>query len=325
VESLLRRADIALYRAKRNRGEVQVYHPDIDQHTVQRLSLVGDLQAATQNDDFVLAYQPQVDSLSGRPVSVEALTRWWHPEHGAVSPDVFIPLAENSEMIATMTRRAVESALAAVQLLGADGYRVGVSVNLSARLLSDLELPHWLASYLRSARVAADRLTIEVTETAITADPVRAMKVLDDVRQLGVRISIDDFGTDYSSLSYLRRLQPDEIKIDKSFVLHMCNDENSAVIVRSTIDLAHRLGLEVVAEGVEDQPTYDALASLGCDRIQGYHIARPMAVAPLREWVAGLNSPLGTPWRQQPTPGVHADVLPMRRPLRPRTERSATA
>jgi EAL domain-containing protein (putative c-di-GMP-specific phosphodiesterase class I) len=258
-------------------------------------------------------------------VSVEALTRWWHPAHGAVSPDVFIPLAENSEMIATMTRRAVESALAAVQLLNADGHPVGVSVNLSARLLSDLELPHWLASYLRNARVAADRLTIEVTETAITADPIRAMKVLDDVRQLGVRISIDDFGTGYSSLSYLRRLRPDEIKIDKSFVMQMCSDEDNAVIVRSTIDLAHGLGLEVVAEGVEDQATYDALAALGCDRIQGYHIARPMAVTPLREWVAGLNSPLGIPWRQQPPAGVHADILPMRRSLRPRPERSATA
>jgi EAL domain-containing protein (putative c-di-GMP-specific phosphodiesterase class I) len=129
-------------------------------------------------------------------------------------------------------------------------------------------------------------LTIEVTETSITADPVRAMKVLDDVRRLGVRIAIDDFGTGYSSLSYLRRLQPDEIKIDKSFVAQMLTDENSGVIVRSTIDLAHGLGLKVVAEGVEDQPTYEALEALGCDRLQGFHIAMPMPLDALRVWVA---------------------------------------
>jgi diguanylate cyclase (GGDEF)-like protein len=284
VEGLLKRADIALYRAKVNRGEVQLYTPEMDEHTVERLSLLGDLQAASQNDEFTLAYQPQIDSLSATVVAVEALTRWTHPVHGCVPPDVFIPLAENSEMIATMTRRAVAAALAAVHTLDGDR-KVSVSVNLSARLLSDLELPIWLNTCLRDADIPAERLTVEVTETSITADPIRAMKVLNDVRRLGVRIAIDDFGTGYSSLSYLRRLQPDEIKIDKSFVSQMLTDENSAVIVRSTIDLAHGLGLEVVAEGVEDQATYNALAALGCDRMQGFHIARPMSVTSLRSWV----------------------------------------
>jgi diguanylate cyclase (GGDEF)-like protein len=286
VESLLQRADIALYRAKVNRGEIQIYSPDMDEHTIERLRLVGDLQAASEKDEFDLVYQPQIALLNARPVSVEALTRWQHPVNGAVPPDVFIPLAENNEMIATLTHRAVESALTAVHILRADGHDVAGAVNLSARLLSDLDLPCWLEDCLRAAGVPGTRLTVEVTETSITADPVRAMKVLNEVRELGVRIAIDDFGTGYSSLSYLRRLQPDEIKIDKSFVVHMLSDENSAVIVRSTIDLAHGLGLEVVAEGVEDQATYTALAVLGCDRVQGYFVAHPMPIDDLRRWIA---------------------------------------
>jgi diguanylate cyclase (GGDEF)-like protein len=326
VESLLQRADIALYRAKVNRGEVQLYNSDMDQHTVERLSLVGDLQAASQNDEFVLAYQPQVDSLSSSMVAIEALTRWYHPVHGAVPPDIFIPLAENSEMIATMTRRAVESALAAVQALRMKDSEVSVAVNLSARLLSDLELPVWLERCLSESGVSPERLTIEVTETSITADPIRAMKVLADVRRLGVRMAIDDFGTGYSSLSYLRRLQPDEIKIDKSFVIQMLTDADSAVIVRSTIDLAHGLGLEVVAEGVENQETYDALAALGCDRMQGFHIARPMSVTSLRSWMGGtrIAAPLvgdpRVPTQQAREERVFDNVVPMRRP-----ERSASA
>jgi diguanylate cyclase (GGDEF)-like protein len=289
VDGLLRRADIALYRAKVNRGEVQVYRADMDEHTVERLTLVGDLHAAHENDEFELVFQPQADRVEGHVVALEVLTRWRHPVHGDVPPDVFIPLAENSELIAAMTRQAVEGALDAVQALREEGRDVSVAVNLSARLLSDLGFPVWLAACLREAGVPADRLTVEVTETSITADPVRAMKVLDDVRRLGIRIAIDDFGTGYSSLSYLRRLRPDEIKIDKSFVVQMLTDENSAVIVRSTIDLAHGLGLEVVAEGVEDQATYDVLAALGCDRQQGFHIAQPMGIEPLRAWIAALG------------------------------------
>jgi diguanylate cyclase (GGDEF)-like protein len=309
VEALLQRADIALYRAKANRGEVQVYSPDMNEHTVERLNLVSDLQSAMESDEFGLVYQPQIALLGARPVSVEALTRWQHPVNGAVPPDVFIPLAENNEMIATMTHRAVESALAAVHILRADGHDVAGAVNLSARLLSDLGLPCWLEDCLRAEGVPGTRLTVEVTETSITADPVRAMKVLNEVRELGVRIAIDDFGTGYSSLSYLRRLQPDEIKIDKSFVVHMLSDENSAVIVRSTIDLAHGLGLEVVAEGVEDQATYTALASLGCDRVQGYFVAHPMPIDDLRRW---MSQPVPKPPSRAPAvPGrpAHAPVL----------------
>jgi EAL domain-containing protein (putative c-di-GMP-specific phosphodiesterase class I) len=211
--------------------------------------------------------------------------RWQHPTHGLIPPDEFIPLAENTGLIRPMSQRALEDALSTLAMLRDAGHDLEVAVNVSARLLSDLELPSWVERMLAQASVPASRLTIEVTESTITADPVRAMQVLRDLREIGVRLTVDDFGTGYSSLSYLRRLQPDELKVDKSFVMQMSTDENSAVIVRSTIELAHGLGLSVVAEGVEDQQTYDALDALGCDRIQGFHVARPMSVPALKTWL----------------------------------------
>ena len=285
TDTLLQRADIALYRAKTNRGEAQVYRPEIDQHTVQRLSLLGDLHSAADNQEFEMVYQPQVDTATGRVVSVEALTRWNHPSHGVVSPDVFIPLAENTGLIRAMSRTAIEVALATVGTLRAAGHDLSIAVNVSARLLSDQQMPTWIAGLLMDSGVPSSQLTIEVTESSIMADPARATQVLADMRDLGVRLSIDDFGTGYSSLSYLRRLQPDELKVDRSFVTQMLSDENSAVIVRSTIDLGHSLGLSLVAEGVEDEPTFEALAQYGCDRIQGFHVARPMSAAALEPWL----------------------------------------
>jgi diguanylate cyclase (GGDEF)-like protein len=285
TDTLLQRADIALYRAKTNRGEIQVYRPEIDQHTVQRLSLLGDLHSAVDNHEFEMVYQPQVDTGTGQVVAVEALMRWNHPSHGLVSPDMFIPLAENTGLIRAMSRSAMEAALTTLGALRVRGHELSMAVNVSARLLSDLEMPEWIAHLLLDARVPSTSLTIEVTESSITADPTRAMKVLADLREIGVRLSIDDFGTGYSSLSYLRRLKPDELKIDRSFVMQMLTDENSGVIVRSTVDLGHGLGLSLVGEGVEDEATYRALAALGCDRVQGYHIARPMSAAALQPWL----------------------------------------
>ena len=291
IDTLLQRADIALYLAKANRGEIQVYRPEIDQHTVMRLSLLGDLHAAVDSTEFEMLFQPQVNTVTGRVVSVEALMRWQHPLHGMISPDVFIPLAENTGVISPLTRTAMQQALSVLSRLRRDGHDVSVAVNMSARLLSDLELPSWVSSMLMSTGIPASRLTIEVTETTIAADPQRTMQVLQDLREIGVRLAVDDFGTGYSSLSYLRRLQPDELKVDKSFVMHMSTDENSAVIVRSTVELGHGLGLSVVAEGVEDQDTYDALAELGCDRIQGFLIGRPMPATALRGWLSARALP----------------------------------
>lgn len=293
VETLVQRADIALYRAKDNRGEIQVYRAEIDQHTVLRLSLLGDLNGAVDNNEFELLYQPQVDTATGRTVAVEALMRWRHPTHGMISPNVFIPLAESTGTIGPMSRNAVQAALTTLSLLRGGGHDLSMAVNMSARLLSDLELPTWIGQLLLATGIPPSRLTIEVTESTITADPRRAMQVLRDLREIGVRLAVDDFGTGYSSLSYLRRLQPDELKIDKSFVLQMLADENSAVIVRSTVELGHGLGLSVVAEGVEDQATYDALGALGADRIQGFHVARPMNSPALKAWLDASVVALG--------------------------------
>ena len=292
IDTLLQRADIALYMAKSNRGEIQVYRPEIDQYTVTRLSLLGDLHAAVDGTEFEMLFQPQVDTGSGRVVAVEALMRWYHPSHGMISPDVFIPLAENTGLISPLTRSAMRQALGVLAGLRAAGHDVSVAVNMSARLLSDLELPRWVSAMLSGTGVPASQLTIEVTETTIAADPQRTMLVLKELREIGVRLAVDDFGTGYSSLSYLRRLQPDELKVDKSFVMQMSSDENSAVIVRSTVELGHGLGLSVVAEGVEDQETYDALSDLGCDRIQGFLIGRPMSASALKPWMAAREAAL---------------------------------
>jgi diguanylate cyclase (GGDEF)-like protein len=312
IETLLQRADIALYRAKANRGEVQGYRNDLDPHSVQRLSLHGDLHAVLDGTDLEMLYQPQVDAETGTPVAFEALMRWNHPIHGQILPDVFIPIAENSGLMAALTRFSIESSLVTLGQMRAAHPDLSVAVNLSARLLADLELPRWLAACLNAAGVPAGKFTIEVTESSITADPKRAMTVLAELRDLGIRLAIDDFGTGYSSLSYLTKLQPDEIKIDKSFVLKMRQDAPSAVIVRSTIDLAHGLGLKVVAEGVEDQATYDALATLGCDQMQGFHIAKAMSAQELRKWTRAQHTSLGPSWLTQ-SPSQLGEVLPLRR------------
>ena len=285
ADTLLKRADIALYRAKRNRGEIEIYRPEIDEHTVLRLNLLGDLHKAVDNEEFELLFQPQVDGHAGDVVAVEALMRWRHPDYGMIAPDIFIPLAENTGLIGSMSRRALESAVATLGLLRTAGHDLSMAVNVSARTLSDLDLPRWISRALLVSSVPASRLTIEVTESTITADPQRAIQVLHELREIGVLLSVDDFGTGYSSLSYLRQLQPDELKVDRSFVGQLCDDENSEVIVRSTVELGHALGLNVVAEGVEDQDTYDALVGMGCDRLQGFHIAQPMSPAALKAWL----------------------------------------
>ncbi len=285
VQTLLKQADIALYRAKSARGDVQVYRPEIDRHTVERLSLLGDLHAAVDQDEFVLAFQPQLCTRSGDVLGVEALARWMHPRHGLIGPDVFIPLAENSGLISPLSRWGIDRAVAQLASWRAQGHDITVSVNVSARLLSDLALPSFVEEVLTRHGVPASRLVVEVTESTIMADPKRATDVLGTLRSLGVRLAIDDYGTGYSSLSYLRRLAIDELKIDKSFILQMGLDDNSAIIVRSTVELAHSLGLVVTAEGVEDRHTQETLDDLGCDRVQGFYHSRPLSAPALEAWL----------------------------------------
>jgi diguanylate cyclase (GGDEF)-like protein len=284
--TLLQRADVAMYAAKSSHAGYEVYTPENDRYSPRRLALVGELRSAASHGELHLHYQPKCDLRTARITGVEALVRWEHPRYGPVAPDEFIPVAEQTGSIAALTRFVLEEALAQCSTWGRAGVDLGMAVNVSARSLLDTDLPDEIDALLRSAGVAAHRLTLEVTESSVMADPVRTTSVLDRLHDLGVHLSIDDFGTGYSSLSYLQRLPVDEIKIDRSFVQRMAADRSDDVIVRSTIDLGHNLGLRVVAEGVEDRESCDRLSSLGCDAAQGYWLSRPVPAAEITGLVA---------------------------------------
>jgi diguanylate cyclase (GGDEF)-like protein len=283
--TLLQRADVALYDAKTHRGCFAFYDPDSDKHSVEKLALLGELREGVSSGQLRVHYQPKCDARTGLLLGLEALVRWEHPTRGLLYPDTFIPLAENSGLIRPLTMEVLDQALATARGLRDGGRALSVAVNLSVRLLTDLELPQKVASLLGAHGLPPETLTLEVTETSIMVDPSRTMTVLGLLRDLGVTLSIDDFGTGYSSLAYLRRLEAHELKIDKSFVFTMASNSDDAVIVRSTIDLGHSLGLRLVAEGVEDEGTWQMLQALGCDVIQGYHLARPMPTTALVDWM----------------------------------------
>jgi diguanylate cyclase (GGDEF)-like protein len=285
VEGLLRCADVALYSAKATRGTHALYDRHTDQHSAALLGLQADLRAALEDpldDQIHVAYQPQLDVRTGRMGTVECLVRWRHPVLGELYPDSFIPMAESTSLIDLLMRRVLDLALSQLAQWDAEGLEVSVAVNLSARQLSDLTLPDTVADVLVRHGLAPERLQLEVTESRLMSDPERSTTILTRLQRLGVSLSIDDFGTGYSSLAYLQRLSVDELKIDKSFILQL-HETGNATIVRSTIELGHNLGLRVVAEGVEDQRSADALADMGCDMLQGYFIGRPGPAHTVRE------------------------------------------
>ena len=275
VETLMKNVDIALYHAKLERDRISMYSPKFDVNTVERLRLLSDLRAALDARQLHVVYQPQVDLTNGRTVGVEALVRWRHPVRGLVVPDDFIPLAENSGLIFPLTDFVLDVALGQLAIWRAEGHDVRMAVNLSARHLSDLGLPDQVADIAQRHKVPLSSLVLEVTETAILSDPIRADAVIKTLRGLGVEISIDDYGTGNASLSYLKRLEIDELKIDRSFVSNIRTDDHDMIIVKSTIGLALALGLRVIAEGIEDGPTTAALRELGGVLGQGYHRGRP--------------------------------------------------
>jgi len=296
--TLLRRADVAMYVAKRGHLGYAVYDPAQDGNSPLRLSLMGELRAAIARDDLLLHYQPKLDHTTGRVSSVEALLRWPHPVHGLIAPDQFIPLAEQTGLIAPLTWWVLETALAQCQTWARDGLILGVAVNLSARTLHDLALPARIAALLATYGVPAGLLTLEVTESALMADPTRALNVLTQLAEQGVCLAIDDFGTGYSSLAYLKRLPVHQLKIDRSFIQHLVEGGADAAIVASTIGLGHHLGLRVVAEGVETPEAWQLLVASGCDVSQGYHLSRPVTATELERWLrAGGSRPaaLGQP------------------------------
>jgi diguanylate cyclase (GGDEF)-like protein len=288
--ALLKCADLAMYDGKSgsSRG-LRIYQPDLHATTPRRLTLVSELRGALQNGEIQVHVQPQAELRSGRVVGVEALVRWKHPELGWVPPDEFVPVAERSGLIGLLTTRVLDASLAACAHWRAAGRDLGIAVNLSARSLQDTELVEEVARLLLRHDVPADRLTLEVTEGSVMADPARAVALLHQLRDLGVRLSVDDFGTGYSSLSYLQRLPVQEVKVDRSFVTDLHNESENVAIVRAIVDLGRHLGLEVVAEGVEDEATWQLLTSMNCDLVQGWHLARPMPTGELLGWLSSRD------------------------------------
>ncbi len=270
VRTTLRQADIALYEAKNERARAIVFQPGSSTESIDRLLLLPDLREAIDENRIVPAFQPQVDALTGQVVMLEALARWDHPTKGQLLPDSFIAVAESSGLISPLTTTVLRSSLHALAQWRAAGHEVGMAVNLSARLLSDLDLPGRVAALLAESGVPASALTVEVTENSLMSDVRAARTILLALRDMGVRLSIDDFGTGYSSLVLLQQLDVDELKIDRSFVRDLVPGSHAEYLVRSIIELGHNLGLSVVAEGVESVEIADRLRDLGCDRLQGY-------------------------------------------------------
>jgi diguanylate cyclase (GGDEF)-like protein len=287
--TLLRRADVAMYAAKNTAVGVAAYSEQLDDHSPRKLALVSDLRSAIETDALEVHYQPKVEITTGRVVGVEALVRWPHPAAGLVPPDEFVPMAEHTGLIGPMTHFVLRSALAQCRQWTQAGYRLPVAVNLSARSLLDPHLVDDISHALAHADVNASDLVLEITETSVMSDAEYALGVLNRLADMGLTLAIDDFGTGYSSLSYLKRLPVAAVKIDKSFVLNMEHDDNDAVIVRSIIDLARNLRLEVIAEGVETAETWSALRAMGCDTAQGYFISRPLPARALAAWLETVS------------------------------------
>jgi diguanylate cyclase (GGDEF)-like protein len=296
ADALLQKADVAMYAAKQTSGfSVATYSPKHDQYSPHRLTLAGELRKAIDGGQLVVYYQPKVDMASSTLTGAEALVRRPHPDHGLLPPDEFIPLAERTGLIRPLTRWVLSQALQQCAQWRQDGLDLQVAVNVSAKVLLDPELPDMLAGLLASSQVTQGSLILEITESTLMADQERAHEILSRLGQLGVQLSIDDFGTGYSSLAYLRRLPIHEIKVDKSFVMGMVQNDNDTVIVRATIALAHNLGMSVTAEGVCDARVWAKLAGEECDQAQGDHISRAVSAEALARWMA--TSPWHLPGR----------------------------
>lgn len=291
VDTLLRRVDVAMYEAKQTRNSYKIYAPERDLHSPARLKLLGELHFAVIRDELFLVYQPKIDLPNGQITGVEALVRWRHPTLGVVPPDQFIYLAEQTGMIQSITTWVIGTALRQCAEWHRSGHGISVAVNLSACNFQQVNLPDEVAALLQQYAVSPASLELEITEGVIMADPEKAMIILTRLSKMGIRLSIDDFGKGYSSLGYLRQLPVDQVKIDKGFVIDMIGSDDDAIIVRSTIDLAHNLGMKVIAEGVENKSTWERLGRLGCDAAQGYYMGKPMAETDLEQWMT--NSPWG--------------------------------
>lgn len=283
--TLLRKADIAMHKAKQEHLKYALYDSSCEQNTARRLDLIRELRSAVARDELTLYYQPKVEIKTGKVHGVEALIRWQHPAHGSIPPDQFIPLAEQTGLIVPLTRWALQAAVQQCREWMREGIDLQVAVNLSAWDLHDPLLVSTIRDLLKRHHVPADHLRVELTESAAMIDPDHTLTVLKQLAEVGVSSSIDDFGTGYSSLAYLKRMIANELKIDRSFVLHITEEAADATIVGSTVQMAHSLGLKVVAEGIEDAASAQLLQKLECDIAQGHYFARPLPPEELARWL----------------------------------------
>ena len=294
---LLQRADVAMHAAKHDKLRIVMWDDRYEENGEKRLALMSDLKKAVDNDELTLIYQPRVALGECGEHFVEALVRWQHPTRGLVPPSEFVPLAEQTGYIRTITQWVLGQAVAQCTEWRNRGLPMNVSVNISACDLVDADLPARLAQLFEKEGCSAQWITLEVTENAIVGEPGHALKNLERLHELGCKLALDDYGTGYSTLAYLRRLPLDELKVDKSFTMGMTTDASDALIVRSTIELAHKLGLTVVAGGVEDEATLEQLRALGCDAVQGFLVSRPLAADDVPSWVR--ESPWTRPAREK--------------------------
>ncbi len=284
VDTLLQRADVAMYRAKASHRTLETYRTEDDYHTPERLVLATDLRRALGDDQLVLHYQPQVELGEGHPVAAEGLVRWQHPQRGLLGPLEFIEVAERNGLIKELTHCILDLGLRDLRSWTEQGRNLSLSLNMSVQSLLDRHFPEEVEKLLARHGVDGHALTLELTESSLMVDPEVAKRTMHDLSELGVSVAIDDFGTGYSSLAYLTDLPIGELKIDKSFVRAMSSDSRNAIVVRSTIELAHNLGLRTVSEGIEDSFTFERLRALGCELAQGFHMSKPLPASGLLHW-----------------------------------------
>lgn len=290
--TLMRYADVAMYIAKRSNSGSAFYESNLDNTRQENLSLLGELRRAVDENELVLYYQPKIELATNWAIGVEALVRWQHPGRGFVPPMEFIPFAERTGYIKVLTQWVIEAAIRQCGRWVEQGIFLQMSLNISARDLLNSELPNLVHDVMQTHRVPPELVCLEITESGFMDDPARALQTLTRLNALGMKLSVDDYGTGYSSLAYLKKLPVDEVKIDQTFVRNMVVDSDDLVIVRSTIELGHNLGLKVVAEGVEDRATLEKLKQLGCDLAQGYYISRPLPPEQLEVWLQEAASQL---------------------------------
>ncbi|MEQ1528441.1 MAG: GGDEF domain-containing phosphodiesterase, partial [Methylococcales bacterium] len=285
VDTLTQRAGVALHIAQKSNKGYAIYDPSFDVHSPHRLTLMSELRLAIERDELDLFYQAKVALQTGKLYGAEALVRWHHPEHGIISPDDFIPMAERTRMIKQLTYWVLKRAFSDCATWHQQGLEIKVSVNLSAKDLHDPELPDHIAHIAAEVGIKPEWIILEITEGSIMTEPENALSIINILHNMGYQFSIDDFGTGYSSLAYLKKMPLTELKIDKSFVMDMITSDNDVVIVKAIINLAHNLGLHVTAEGVENQTIMEWLKDYGCDVAQGYHFNKPLSANDFHQWM----------------------------------------